>query len=190
MIQELPIVAFPTQKDLERYFDNHHAGSAGIWIRLYKKNSSIKSVNYEEALDVALCYGWIDGQVKAYDDESYLQKFTPRRPKSMWSKRNRNHVARLIQESRMKEWGMREVDVAKKDGRWQQAYDSPKNATIPDDFMKQLAENKKAYDFFQTLNKTNLYSIAWRLQTAKQPETREKRMQIIITMLSNGKKFH
>lgn len=190
MIQELPIVAFSTQKRLEQYFHEHHATSIGIWIRFYKKNSSVQSVNYEEALDVALCYGWIDGQLKKYDDQSYLQRFTPRRPKSMWSKKNREHVARLIQEGKMKESGLGEVESAKADGRWDAAYDSPKDATIPDDFLRELAQNKKAAAFFQTLNKANLYAIAWRLQTAKKPETLERRTRTIIKMLAEGKKFH
>lgn len=190
MNQELPVVAFSTQNDLEQYFYKHHALSRGMWIRFYKKSSSIQSVNYDEALDVALCYGWIDGQLKKYDDTSYLQKFTPRRPKSIWSKRNRTNVIRLIKEGKMREAGLKEVDAAKKDGRWDVAYDSQKTMTIPDDFLKMLSKNKEAYAFFQTLNKTNLYTIVWRLQTAKTLETKERRMRAMIEMLSNGKKFH
>lgn len=190
MIQELPILAFSTQKELEQYMDKHHAISKGIWIRFYKMNSSTQSVNYDQALDVALCYGWIDGQLKKYDQQSYLRKFTPRQPKSVWSKRNCEHIERLMQEGKMQENGLREVEEAKANGRWNAAYDSSKNTTIPDDFLRVLSPNKKAYAFFQTLNKANLYAITWRLQTARKPETREKRIRTIVEMLENGKKFH
>jgi len=147
MAADLPILAFATQSALEKYYTEHHTTS-GIWLRLYKKNSSVPSVNYDQALDVALCYGWIDGQVKKYDEQSYLQRFTPRRPKSVWSKRNRDHVTRLIHEGRMKESGLKEVESAKADGRWDAAYDSPKNIVVPDDFLRALAENRRAEEFF------------------------------------------
>jgi len=145
---------------------------------------------YSEALDVALCFGWIDGQVKKFDDISYIQKFTPRRAKSMWSKRNREHVARLEKEGRIQPAGIREVEAAKRDGRWESAYDSPGNMEIPQEFINELSKNQKALAFFSTLNKTNLFVIGWRLQTAKTPETKEKRILSIIDMLEKGKKFH
>ncbi|MBV9643725.1 MAG: YdeI/OmpD-associated family protein [Verrucomicrobia bacterium] len=164
--------------------------SEGIWLRLVKKVSSEESITCGEALDAALSYGWIDGQKAAHDDRSWLQKFTPRRPKSGWSKNNTQRVARLIKSEEMTSAGRKEVEAAKLDGRWKAAYDSFSNAEVPDDFLKELAENKAAKAFFETLNKTNLYSIAYRLQTAKKPETREKRMRRIIEMLARGEKFH
>ena len=147
-------------------------------------------MTYAEALDQALCFGWIDGQKKPYDTQSWLQRFTPRRPRSGWSKRNTQHAERLIKSGQMAPAGVREVKAAKADGRWKAAYDSFSKAAVPDDFLSQLAKNKKAKAFFETLNKTNLYSIAYRLQTAKRPETREKRAREIIAMLGRREKFH
>ncbi len=162
----------------------------GVWLRIYKKDSRKKTVTYAEALDEALCYGWIDGQRKTYDPESFLQKFTPRRSNSMWSKRNREHALRLIKEKRMTAAGHAEIDAAQKDGRWEQAYDAPSTMTIPTDFLKTLKKDKKAYEFFKTLNKANTYAIAWRLQTARKPETRAKRMESLFAMMKEGKKLH
>ena len=185
-----PIRSFTTTKELTSWLAKHHAVSIGIWMQLFKKKSGIDSVTYSEALDVALCYGWIDGQKKPYDAESWLQKFTPRRPKSIWSKRNREHVARLEKSGKMKAAGIKQVEAAKADGRWEQAYDSPSNMVVPVDFLKELAKNKKAETFFKTLNKTNTYAIVWRLQTAKKPETKNKRKNAILEMLKRGEKFH
>jgi uncharacterized protein YdeI (YjbR/CyaY-like superfamily) len=168
----------------------NHKLSLGIWIKLFKIKSGVTSITYAEALDVALCYGWIDGQKKAYDNESWLQKFTPRKTKSLWSKKNREHVERLLQLGMMEAAGIKEVEAAKADGRWDQAYESSSNMTVPKDFLNELAKNKKAEAFFKTLNKTNIYSIVWRLQTAKKPETRNKRMKAILEMLKKGEKFH
>lgn len=187
---ELAIQAFASGKEFTSWLAKHHKAAAGIWIRLFKVKSELPSITYAEALDVALCYGWIDGQKKAYDTDSWLQKFTPRRPKSIWSKRNREHVDRLAKLGLMKAAGIKEVEAAKTDGRWEQAYDSPGNMNVPTDFLKELAKNKKAEAFFKTLNKTNIYSIVWRLQTAKKPETRIKRMKAILEMLKKGEKFH
>jgi uncharacterized protein YdeI (YjbR/CyaY-like superfamily) len=147
-------------------------------------------VTYAEALDAALCYGWIDGQVKKSDELSYLQRFTPRRPKSLWSKRNREHVRRLIDEGRMMPAGLKQVEEAKQDGRWESAYDSPSTMAVPEDFLREVAKDPKAEAFFRALNRTNTYAIAWRLQTAAKPETRQKRMSAILAMLAQGKKFH
>lgn len=158
--------------------------------RFLKKNSGVATVTYDEALDIALCYGWIDGQKEKYDENSWLQKFTPRRSKSIWSKRNREHIARLISAGRMKPSGLKEVEAAKADGRWDNAYESPKNMQIPSYFLKELKKNEKAYEFFKSLNKTNTYAIAWRLQTTKKPETREKRMKQLLEMMATGKKLH
>lgn len=190
-MSELPVKAFTTLNGWEKWLARHHADADGIWLRLYKKGSGIKSVSRADALDAALCYGWIDGQAKKEEQEqSWLQKFTPRRPKSLWSKRNKAHIARLKQAGRMKPSGLAEVEKARADGRWEVAYDSPANMEMPPDFMKRLAGNKKASAFFETLNKTNRYAIYWRLQTAKKPETRERRMNNILDKLSKGEKFH
>lgn len=151
---DLPFFSFKNQKEWETWLSANYF-STGIWMRFYKKASGIETVTYAEALEVALCYGWIDGQARRFDETSYLQRFTPRRKKSVWSKINTKHVERLIKEGRMKESGMKAVEEAKADGRWEKAYDSPSTMTIPDDFLNELKGNKKAYDFFQTLSKTN-----------------------------------
>jgi uncharacterized protein YdeI (YjbR/CyaY-like superfamily) len=188
--KDVVTLAFQAQKDWRRWLAKNHSISNGIWLRFFKKGSGTKSVTYAEALDEALCYGWIDGQLKKFDAESYLQKFTPRRPKSIWSKRNKDHTDRLISLGKMTPAGLREIEAAKTDGRWEQAYDSPSAMQIPQDFLKELSKDKKAKSFFESLNKANTYAIAWRLQTAKKPETREKRMKTILDMLKHGKKFH
>jgi uncharacterized protein YdeI (YjbR/CyaY-like superfamily) len=187
---DLLIQIFKTSDEWEKWLDKNYGSATGIWLRLYKKASGISFINHREALDVALCYGWIDGQANKYDEKSYLQRFTPRRPKSIWSKKNIENVNRLIAADKMKPAGLKEVELAKADGRWKAAYDSPANMEIPKDFLKELSKNPKAKKFFQTLNKTNTYSITWRLQTAKKQETREKRMKVILEMLSKGQKFH
>jgi len=187
---EMQVVSFTSSKEWRKWIARNHAKSSGVWLRFFKKQSGEKTVTYSEALDEALCYGWIDGQANRYDAKSYVQKFTPRRPKSIWSKRNTEKAERLIQEGRMKKAGMQQVELAKADGRWQQAYDSPKNMKVPEDFLLQLSKNKKAKSFFDGLNKANQYAIAWRLQTAKKAETREKRLKEILAMMIEGKKFH
>ncbi|MFK2916607.1 YdeI/OmpD-associated family protein [Dyella koreensis] len=167
-----------------------HAKAPGLLLRIYKKDSGVPSVTYAEALDQALCFGWIDGQKLPLDENSWVQKFTPRRAKSGWSKKNVAHVDRLIQEGHMTPAGLKEVEAAKADGRWATAYDSSANATVPPEFVEELARNAKAKQFYATLNKTNLYSIAYRLQTAKRPETKIKRIKLIVEMLARGEKFH
>jgi uncharacterized protein YdeI (YjbR/CyaY-like superfamily) len=189
-LNTLPIIEFKTAKAFETWLHKNHETSTGLWLKIYKKDSGIKTVNYAEALDVALCYGWIDGQKQAYDEEAWLQKFCARRPKSIWSKINTGHVERLINEGRMQPAGLKAVEKAKADGTWEKAYDSPGKTAMPEDFLKELGKNKKAEVFFKGLNKTNLFSIAFRLQTAKKQETREKRMKEIIEMLAKGEKFH
>lgn len=186
----LPIIAFQTQNKWRAWLNRNHNKSNGVWLQLYKKNSGVKSINHDMALDEALCFGWIDGQAKSYDELSYLQKFTPRRKRSIWSKRNTEKVEQLIKEGKMHSSGLAEIEAAKADGRWAQAYDSPANMKIPEDFIEKLSKKPNALAFFKTLNKTNTFSITWRLQTAKKPETRERRMKAIIEMLEQGKKFH
>jgi uncharacterized protein YdeI (YjbR/CyaY-like superfamily) len=185
-----PIIAFETAKVFETWLVENHDNSNGLWLKIFKKDSGEKTITYAEALDVALCYGWIDGQKKTHDEHAWLQKFCPRGAKSIWSKINTGHVERLINEGRMRPAGLKAVEKAKEDGRWERAYDSPGKTTIPEDFLKELSKNKKAEAAFMGLNKTNLFSIGFRLQTAKKPETREKRMKEIIEMLAKGEKFH
>ena len=187
---DLPVIFFESGQEWRKWLEQNHKDVKGVWLRFYKKGTGKPSLNHDTALNEALCYGWIDGQAKAYDTESYLQKFTPRRPRSIWSKINIEHVARLEKEGKMQPAGWKEVEAAKADGRWAQAYDSPANMVIPEDFLSELSKDKKALAFFETLNKTNTYAICWRLQTAKRPETREKRKKLIIEMLARGEKFH
>lgn len=189
-LNSIPILAFKTAETFETWLETNHASSTGIWLKIFKKNSGVQTISYAQALDEALCFGWIDGQKKSFDEKAFLQKFCPRRPKSIWSKINIGHVERLSEAKRMRPAGMKAVDQAKEDGRWAQAYDSPSNMTIPDDFLTAVSKNKKADLFFKTLNKANLFAIGFRLQTATKQETRDKRMKDIIDMLSRGEKFH
>jgi uncharacterized protein YdeI (YjbR/CyaY-like superfamily) len=189
-LNTIPIIEFKTSKAFETWLIENHANSNGFWLKIFKKDSGKKTINYAEALDVALCYGWIDGQKLSFDEQVWLQKFCPRREKSIWSKINIGHIERLINEGRMKPAGLNAVDKAKANGSWEKAYDSPSKMTIPEDFLKELSKNKKAESIFMGLNKANLFSIGFRLQTAKKQETKEKRMKGIIEMLSKGEKFH
>jgi uncharacterized protein YdeI (YjbR/CyaY-like superfamily) len=186
----LPVVSFRSARDWERWLTKHHADSNGVWLRIGKKGSSRPSVTYAEALDSALCFGWIDSQKQAHDKISWLQKFGPRKPRSGWSRINTRHVERLQKAGRVRPAGLKEIDAAKRDGRWKRAYDSPKAARPPADFLKALENNKRAKAFFATLEKRNTYAISYRLQTAKKPETRTARMRTIVEMLAKGKKFH
>jgi len=188
-LNTIPTIEFKTAQMFETWLEKNHENSSGLWIKIFKKDSGKKTISYAEALDVALCYGWIDGQKQSYDEQAWLQKFCPRMAKSIWSKVNIGHVERLINEAKMKPAGLNAVEKAKADGRWEKAYDSPSKMTIPEDFLKELSKNKKAEEFFKGLNKTNLFSIGFRLQTAKKQETREKRMKEIIEMLAKGEKF-
>ncbi|MCB0397335.1 MAG: YdeI/OmpD-associated family protein [Flavobacteriales bacterium] len=185
----IPTKAFKTSETFETWLGENHDNSKGLWVKIFKKDSGIKTVSYAEALDVAICYGWIDGQKQAFDEQAWLQKFSPRREKSIWSKINIGHVERLIKEGRMRPSGLEAVEKAKANGNWEKAYDSPSKMTIPEYFMKELGKNKKAEAFFRGLNKTNLFFIGFRLQTAKKQETREKRMKEIIDKLAKGEKF-
>lgn len=185
----IPTIEFKSSEAFENWLIKNNDNSIGLWLKIYKKDSGKKTISYAEALDVALCFGWIDGQKNSYDEQAYLQKFCPRREKSIWSKINIGHVERLINEGRMRPAGLKAIDKAKANGNWEKAYDSPSNMTIPEDFLKELSKNKKAETFFMSLNKTNLFSIGFRLQTAKKQETREKRKKEIIEKLARGEKF-
>ena len=186
----LSIMSFETQQDWERWLTEHHTDTVGIWLKIAKKETGIPSVNYSEALDSALCYGWIDGQKASFDDQYWLQKFTPRRPKSIWSKVNCDKATALIAEGRMQPEGIRQVELAKADGRWESAYESQSKITIPDDFQSELDKNQKAKDFFSTLNSINRYAILFRIHSAKRPATRSARINKFIEMLSNNQKIY
>jgi uncharacterized protein YdeI (YjbR/CyaY-like superfamily) len=189
-LQNLEIISMATTAEWDKWLAKNCAKVDAIWLRIFKKDSGEKSITYAEALDCALCHGWIDSKKRPCDSRSWLQRFGPRRSKGLWSKLNRGHAERLIKLGRMQPTGLVEIEKAKREGRWEAAYDSPASATIPEDFIAQLSRNKKALAFFDTLNKTNRYSIAWRLQTAKKQETRQKRAKAIIEMLARGQKFH
>ena len=187
---EQPVMFFETQAEFREWLEAEHAKSDGIWLKFAKKASGITSLNYADALDVALCFGWIDGQSKSLDETFYLQRWTPRRKRSPWSKRNVDKVAELIEAGLMHPAGQAEIDRAKADGRWDRAYDGPKNATVPDDLQAALDANPKAAEFFATLSGSNRYAILYRLQDAKKPETRQRRLEKFIGMLERGEKLY
>jgi uncharacterized protein YdeI (YjbR/CyaY-like superfamily) len=168
----------------------NHNKSSGIWLRLAKKASGIKSITYPEALEVLLCYGWIDALKLPENEKTWLQRVLPRRPKSIWSKINREKAIALIECGRMRAAGLNEIERAKADGRWESAYDSPSNATMHPEFQAELDRNPKAKAFFQSLSRSNTYAVLWRIQTAKKPETRQTRIRSIIQRLEKGEKFH
>ena len=189
-VKEIKVLSFKTADAFGKWLAKNYNKVTAIWLRFFKKDSGKASITYKEAVDEALCYGWIDGQANKYDDESWIQRFTPRGARSIWSKKNTENIERLTALGKMKPSGLAEVEKAKADGRWAKAYDSPKEMQVPEDFIKALSKNKKAKAFYETLNKTNKYAIGWRIQTAKKPETKEKRIKTIIEMLSMGEKFH
>ena len=189
MPDDLPIQHFEDQKAWEEWLVANADGK-GIWLRIAKKDSGIASVNYAQALEVALCHGWIDGQKRGYDERFFLQRFTPRRPRSLWSKINIGHVERLIAAGRMQPGGLREVEAAKADGRWEAAYRSFSDMEVPAELAAALKKNKKAKAFFDQLDRTNRYAFCWRVHTAKKPETRITRAEKFAEMLANGEKIH
>jgi len=184
---EQPVLFFATPDELGAWMDEHAEESDGIWLKFAKKASGIPSVVYADAVEIALCHGWIDGQAKRLDDDHYLQRFTPRRARSKWSKINRQKAERLIAEGRMRLGGLREVERAKQDGRWDEAYDSPTTATVPEDFKRALAAEPAARDFFERLGNTKRYSFLYRIEDAKRPETRAKRIAEYVALLREGK---
>lgn len=183
---ELPILPFESKKKFTEWLAKNHDKSAGLWLKIAKKAAGISTVTYAEALDVALCYGWIDGQKDSFDEQYFLQKFTPRRPKSIWSKINVEKVEGLIASGEMKPAGLKVVEAAKQDGRWAAAYASQKNIVVPADFQSALEKNKKAKAFFETLTGSKRYSFLFRIETAKKAETREKRIHQFVAMLAKG----
>lgn len=189
-LKEVPILTFATQQGWEAWLAEHEADSAGIWLKIAKKTAETPSISYAQALEGALCYGWIDGQKAAFDEHHWLQKFTPRRPKSIWSQINREKAQALIEAGRMQPSGLRQVERARADGRWDAAYAGQSNATVPDDLQEALDNNPPALAFFLTLNSTNRYAILFRVQAAKKAETRAARIQKFVAMLAQGEKIY
>jgi len=187
---ELPTLPFASHSKWANWLAKEHDKSAGAWLKLAKKDTGISSVKYQEALDIALCYGWIDGQKKGFDDNYWLQKFTPRGPKSIWSRINTEKAESLILSGQMKPAGLKAIETAKADGRWAQAYDSQKNISVPEDFQAALDKNKKAKAFFATLNSANRYAVLFRIQTAKKAETRTNWIEKLIKMLGENEMIH
>lgn len=185
-----PIVEFARKSTWMAWLKSNHDKSSGVWVRLAKKGSDLKSVSRVDALDVALCYGWIDGMAKSEGDSTWLQKFTPRTKRSIWSKKNRENVQRLIDGGEMQPPGMAEIERAKSDGRWDAAYDSPRTIEVPEDLRKALETNKKARKCFENLDSRNRYAILFRIHNAKRAETRAKRVRQFVEMLDRGEKIH
>jgi uncharacterized protein YdeI (YjbR/CyaY-like superfamily) len=185
----LPTIFFSSSGDWEDWLEANHRGR-GVWIKVAKKASGIESVTTAEALDVALCFGWIDSRREALDEQYFLQRYTPRQPRGRWSRINREKVERLTAEGRMRASGLAEVDRAKADGRWDAAYDGQRTATVPDDLERELAARPTAKAFFETLDSQNRYAILYRLNDAKKPETRARRLAKFVAMLEAGETIH
>lgn len=182
--------AFATPKQLEAWLAKHHASETELWVRLYKKDSGTPSVTWSDCVVAALAWGWIDGQKRSLDEVSFLQRLTPRRPRSSWSKKNCEHAERLIAEGRMQPAGLAHVEAARADGRWERAYAGSASMEIPEDFLLALAKVPAAKKFFATLDRKNLFAIYYRLQSAKRAETREKRIVAIVAQLARHELFH
>ena len=187
---ELSIIPFASRDAWATWLDERHATSEGVWLKIAKKGSAIETVSYAEALDVALCYGWIDGQKAPFDERHWLQRFTPRRPRSKWSKVNRQKATELIEKGEMRHAGLREVERAKADGRWEAAYDAQSTTTVPYDMRRELEKNQRALEFFSKLDSRNRYAILYRIQDAKKPETRARRIEKYVAMLAEQKKLY
>jgi uncharacterized protein YdeI (YjbR/CyaY-like superfamily) len=188
---EPAVVSFANQAEWRAWLAAHHdAGPEGVWLKIAKKGSAVASVDYPQAVEVALCYGWIDGQKKGLDETHWLQRFTPRRSRSIWSKVNRAKAEALVEAGEMQPAGLAEMERAKADGRWDAAYDGQRTSAVPDDLAAALAGNAVAGEFFATLDSTNRYAILHRLQTAKKPETRARRLAQFVEMLGERRTLH
>jgi uncharacterized protein YdeI (YjbR/CyaY-like superfamily) len=181
---------FRSARAFETWLNKHHATSDGLWLQIAKKGAAEPSVTYAQAVEIALCWGWIDGQKKGLDDQHFLQRFTPRRARSIWSKINIGKVATLIEAGRMQPAGQAQIDAAKADGRWDGAYDGARTSSVPDDLQAALDASPKAKAFFATINASNRYAVLWRVQTAVKPETRAKRIAQLVEMLARGEVVH
>jgi uncharacterized protein YdeI (YjbR/CyaY-like superfamily) len=187
---DLPVLPFKDKKAWSAWLDKNHAKSPGVWLKLAKKGSETKTVSYAEALEAALRYGWIDGQKQAHDESFWLQKFTPRGPRSIWSKINREKAEALIESGEMKPAGLAAIERAKENSQWEKAYESQSRASVPDDLQAELDRHPKAKAFFATLNSVNRYAIVFRIHNAKKPETRAKRIQQFVAMLERHERIH
>ncbi|HEY3746058.1 MAG TPA: YdeI/OmpD-associated family protein [Gemmatimonadaceae bacterium] len=185
-----PVHGFESQKAWEKWLKENHRTSSGIWMRLAKKASGIPSISYAEAVESALCYGWIDGHKRSHSDTAWLQRFTPRRSRSMWSQINREKALALIESKRMQAAGLEEVERARQDGRWEAAYGSQRALVPNTEFQKALNKNPRAKKVFNTISAANRYAILWRIQTAKKAETRERRIREYLAMLEKGETLH
>jgi len=183
-------MAFKSQQAWEAWLTSQPAHSKGLWLKLAKKSSGLASVSKPEAIDTALCHGWIDGQLDSFDDDYWLMRFTPRQSTSKWSEKNRDRALQLVELRRMQPAGLKEIERAKKDGRWSAAYAPQSTAQVPDDLRSALAKNKKAKSFFETLDSTNRYAILYRIHDAKKAETRAARIEKYVAMLIEGKTIH
>ncbi len=187
---DIPMMLFKSQEAWATWLSKNHAKSSGVWLQIAKKTGDLKSVSYAEALEAALCYGWIDGQKKALDESAWLQKFSPRGSRSIWSKINRQKAEELIASGRMQPAGLAAIEKAKRSGQWEAAYDSQRTVGVPADLQAALDQNAKAKAFFATLDSANRYAILFRLQTAKKAETRARRLEQFVRMLENHEKLH
>jgi uncharacterized protein YdeI (YjbR/CyaY-like superfamily) len=181
---------FKTARAFETWLEKHHDDSDGLWLKIARKGADAPSVTYPEAVEIALCWGWIDGQRKGLDDQHFLQRFTPRRARSIWSKINVDKVAALVEAGRLRPPGQAQVDAAKADGRWAKAYDGARTSTVPADLQAALDANAAAQRFFATINASNRYAVLWRVQTAVKPETRARRIAQLVDMLARGEVVH
>jgi len=188
--ERLPARLFKSQTQWAAWLESNHRKSTGLWLRLAKKNSGLQSVTYKEALEIALCYGWIDAQKRPENERTWLQRFVPRSSRSIWSKINREKAVELIASGAMRAAGLEAIEDARKNGRWEAAYDSPRGATVPSDFQAALEGSPRAKAFFATLDRANRYAILWRIQTVKQAETRARKIEQFIGMLEEKKKLH
>jgi uncharacterized protein YdeI (YjbR/CyaY-like superfamily) len=188
--QDLPIKRFASKAAWDQWLSRHHETSAGLWLEFAKKGSTLVSLSHADALEVALCYGWIDGQTASVDAKWYRQRFTPRRPRSKWSQINRATVERLHAEARLAPAGLRQMEAAQRDGRWAAAYPSSRTITVPDDLQAELDVNPRARRSFEQLDSQNRYAILYRLQDAKKPETRQRRLEKFVRMLEAGETLH
>ena len=187
---DLEVIAFDSAGEFERWLGEHCESSPGIWLKLRKKSPGVVALDYKQALDLALCHGWIDGQKAGLDDSWWLQRFTPRKARSRWSKINRERAAVLVDEGRMRPQGLAEIERARADGRWEAAYAGARTATVPDDLAQALAAEPAAAEFFATLDSANRYAVLYRVQDAKRPETRARRIATFVAMLAEGRKLH
>ena len=186
----LPVISFDTGAAWESWLQAEHASSAGVWLKIAKKGAGASTVTYPEALAVALCFGWIDGQKGRLDDDYWLQRFTPRKPGSRWSRINTDKAAELIKAGRMRPAGLAEVERARADGRWAAAYEPQSTSAVPDDLAAELARDESARAFFETLNGANRYTILYRIGSAQRPETRARRIAKYVAMLAEHKKIY